>query len=131
MTMRFILAVAADGEIALVGQHRQQLDGVAVLRGCHFSPVLLNEPGPLSRGFGGQGELHGPKARRQVGKPHIVPILRGEFGLGHTPRRTTHGSDAYAFPFHSRAAEPDDAYCQVELPSMIPSTLLRRAKRQV
>jgi hypothetical protein len=75
MAMCFVLAVATHLEVALAGQRREQLDGVAVLRSSHFSPVLLDELGPLRRCLGLLAELHGLDARREVGKPHVVPVL--------------------------------------------------------
>ena len=83
---------------------------MAVLRSFHLSPVSLNELGPLSRCVGSLSELNGFDARRQVWKPDIVPVPRCELSLGNASRRTTDRADSYSLPFHSPAAEPDDAY---------------------
>jgi hypothetical protein len=40
MAMGFVLAVAADREVALAGEGGEELDGVAVLRRCRLGPVV-------------------------------------------------------------------------------------------
>src|SRR5215510_6183386 len=83
---------------------------MAVFRGCHFSPVLPDEPSPFCRGFGVLGKFHGMEARRQFGEPHVEPVMECVMGLGHTTWRPANGSDASAFALESGSAEPDDAY---------------------
>ena len=109
MTMRFVFAVATDGEVGAVGECGEKFDGVGVFVCGHFSAILFDESGPLSWSFGGERELHGPEAWGEVREPDVVPVLGGEFGLGHTARRTANGADAQTFVSCSRAAEPDDA----------------------
>src|SRR5258708_1266463 len=85
MAMVFILTVTADGEVAFVGQRREQLDGVAVLRSCHFRPIFPDEPGPLSRGRGILAKLHRLDARREVGNHTSYQFCGANLFLG-TPR---------------------------------------------
>src|SRR3989338_9026585 len=107
MTMRFIFAVAADREIVLVGERSEQFDRVAVFGSRHFSTVFFEERRPLRGRLGMMRELHSFETRRQVGKPHVVPVPRSELGLGHAARRAAGGADASAFIFQFLAAKPD------------------------
>ena len=109
MTMGLIFAVAADREISLPGKRREEFKGVSVLGSGHFGTILFDESVPLSRSFGAEGEFHDRKAWRESREPDIVPVLRGEFRLGHATWWTADGADTQAFVFGSRAAESYNA----------------------
>src|SRR5208337_2779722 len=115
MATRFVLAIATYREVAAAGQRGERLDGVAVVRSRHLGAVLPGEGGPLGGRLGRLTELHGLEARREVGEPHVVPVPRCEFGLGHAARRTADRPDARALAPRPRAAEPDDANCHLAL----------------
>jgi len=99
MAMGFVFTVAADGEIGVMGESGEEFDGVAVFGRGHFGAVLLDEFGPLSRSVGGEGEFHDRKARGEVRKPDVLPVLGSEFRFGDTAWRTTHGADTQTFVF--------------------------------
>jgi hypothetical protein len=73
--MGFVFAVAADGEIGVMGEAGEEFDRVTVFGRGHFGAVLFDEFGPLSWSLSGQAEFHGGKARGEVGEPNVVPIL--------------------------------------------------------
>ena len=75
MAMRFVFAIAADGEICVMRKRGEEFDGVGGLGRGHFGPVLFDKSVPLSRRFGGEGQFHGRKAWREVWEPHVVPVL--------------------------------------------------------
>ena len=127
MAMRFVFAIAADREIALVGERREQFDRVTVFGSRHFSPVFLEEGCPLRGRLGLMRELHRFEARRQVGEPHVVPVPRSELGLWHAARRTADCADASAFILHSFATEPDNTYDHLSLLGMPPTFDIRGA----
>src|SRR3954453_14684418 len=110
MTMRFILAIAANGKIRMMRQRGQKLDSVAVLWCGHFSAVLFYKLPPLGRRRRLLRDFHCPEARSQVRKPHIIPVLRCELRLRHTPWRTSNGSDAQTLILCSLSAQSDHAY---------------------
>src|SRR6185436_4363876 len=88
----------------------------------HLCPVFLRERCP----FGGRGDLlsalHRFEARRQVRKPDVVPVLRGELGLGHAARRPAHRTDAGAFAATSGRSETDDAYAHFSALPILPAS---------
>ncbi len=104
MAMGFIFAVASDRKTAVLRQDRQQFKRMAVLRGRHLGPVLLQEDRP----FGGRGRrlplLDGLSARSEVGEPHVIPILGRELGLCYASRRPPHRSDARALALGPRGS---------------------------
>jgi len=106
--MRFVLAVATHRKVRLMGERGQQFQRMPIIRSRHFGTIPFDESGPLGGGFGGEAELHGFKARRQVREPDVIPVLRGEFGLGHPARRTANRSNAETLPCYSRTTEPDN-----------------------
>lgn len=109
MAMGFILAIAAHRKVALVGEGGEEVESVLVFGERHFGPVFTDKCGPLGRCFGGEGNFHRLEARRNVGKPDIIPVLGSEFGFGHAPRRTTNGSDTKALAFGPWTTQPDYA----------------------
>src|SRR5436853_293968 len=90
-------------------QRREQFNRVTVLRSGHLRPVLLGELGPLGGGLSALGNLDGLCTRRQVGKPHIVPIARSELALGDASRRPANRSDTNPLTFGPGTAQPHHA----------------------
>src|SRR3990167_1352708 len=114
VAVRFVLAIAAHGEVGVLRHPCQQRQGVAVVRRGHLGAVLALEGSPLLGRGGGLGLLDGLGARGQVGVPDVVPVLRRELLLGHAARRAAHGADAGALAGYARAAELNDADCHGE-----------------
>ena len=81
-----------------------QFERVRDVRLGHLGAVLLLERGPFTRRLRGLRELHRRKARREVGKPYVVPILRSVLGFLYPARRTPYGADAQSFSAESFAA---------------------------
>jgi hypothetical protein len=109
VAMRFVFAVAADGEIGAMGERGEEFDGVGVLRRGHFGAVLFDEFVPLGRSLGRKAQFHRRKTRGEVGEPDVVPVLQREFRFGHAPWRAAYGADPQTFVFRSRGAKSDDA----------------------
>lgn len=78
MAVPFVLAVAADRKVGMMGQRGEQLESVVVLWSRHFLPVLPDERRPPGWSLGCLSELHSLVTRRKVGEPHVVPVLRCE-----------------------------------------------------
>jgi len=74
MAMRFVLAIATDREVRLMGEAGKQFDIVRGAWSRHLSAIFSDESGPLGRGAGAKGQLHGWNAGRQVGEPNVIPI---------------------------------------------------------
>src|SRR6185369_3168632 len=109
MAVLLIFTVAADREVSLVGQPGEQFNGMSILGRSHLGAVLLDKRCPLSRCFGFLPLLHCFDARGQVGKPHVIPILRGELSLWHPPGWTANSSDTYALICCSCTSQPDNS----------------------
>jgi len=78
----------------------------------HFGPVSLYKFLPLSRRLGSLCQFHRDEARRQDGKPDVVPIPGCEVCFGNTTRRTTHSSDTNTFSFDAGGSKPNDTDSQ-------------------
>src|SRR5512135_1369507 len=91
-----------------MGQPREQFERMARLRRAHLGAVLPPKRGPLRGRFSLLAELHRPDARREIGEPDVVPVLRGEFALRHAARRAPDGADAQAFVLRPWSAETHD-----------------------
>src|SRR3990172_9182649 len=118
MAMRLVFAVATDREVRMLRQRCEQLDCPAALRVCHLGPVFPGKCEPFTWGRGRLARLHGFDAGREVGKPHVIPVLRCEIGLGHTSRRASDSADSSSFALDPLAAQPDNAYDHSSLPGM-------------
>src|SRR4029453_18059329 len=105
-----ILAIASDREVGVMGQLRQQCDGLRGVRLTHLGPILPRESVPPRRGIRLLTKLQrgGARCKRRI--PDVVPVLAREFGLGHAARRSSDGADAESFIGPSRRAEANDAY---------------------
>src|SRR5690349_2904867 len=93
MAARLVLAIAAHGEVRLVRERGEEREVVLGLRALHLRAVLAHERAPLRRRARRQPQLHGLHARREIGKPYVVPVPRRELPLRHAARRTPHGPD--------------------------------------
>ncbi len=111
MAAGLLLAVAAGRQVGGVGEGGQQGQIVPRGRDGHLGLVLFAEGGPLGRGLGALAQLHGLGAGGQVGEPDVVPILAGEFRLGHAAGRAAHGTDTQPLVRETGAAETHDGQC--------------------
>lgn|GEM_PF-2635798 len=71
--------------------------------------LALHERLPLGRSLGGQRVFHRRRARRQLGKPDVVPVVRAVAVLGHASGRAAYCADAKSLTGLSGAAELNDA----------------------
>lgn len=110
MTAGFFLAVAADGEVCLVGQRGEQVKEMRGLRLLHLSAKLSLEGLPRACVIAGaEGQSNQVRSGRQCGEPDVVEVAPGEVCFGHAAGRPTHGSKAEAFMRLARSAEADDS----------------------
>src|SRR5205823_9025734 len=101
MATALVLAVTADREARGPRKRGEELEIVPCCGLRHFPSVSPGIGGPL-RGRGrGEAELHGRSTRRQVGKPHVVPVAARELGSRHAARGAAHGADERALALSS------------------------------
>src|SRR5262245_5229522 len=109
MAAGFVGAVAADGEVRMPGQGRQQIEQAGSVRRPHLGAIALRIRRPVAVANDRPAELERARAGRQLRQPHVVPVLPGILGLLHAAGRATDRADAQALAGKPRAAEPDDA----------------------
>ena len=112
MAAGFVLAVASDGQVGLVGHSRQQLREVSRFRRGHMLAVRPGERRPT---------LVGPRVRersrhhigwrRELGKPDVEVVQGREILLWDSAGRAANRPDAQAFPAQARRAQSDDVKC--------------------
>jgi hypothetical protein len=110
-------------------QGGQQVQYAGVFRLGHFCTVFLLERKPLPFGCCVFSELHRLGAGRQIRQPHIVPVLRGESCLWHTPGWTPDRPDTKALAFDSLAAKSQNTHSHKDLLSMKSDKFLCRQPR--
>src|SRR5215813_5502876 len=76
MAARLVLAVAADREVRVARECREYVEGARAIRLRHLRAVLPEERPLLLVGAGYEAHLHRLDARREIGKPDVVPIVR-------------------------------------------------------
>jgi hypothetical protein len=124
MAMTFVLAVAADREVSIQRQEREQSEDPDRRRFLHLLRVALHEPSPVLWSI--WKCLEPPQERNAGGKfrqPGIIEIKGSIAVFRDTPRWPPHGPDANAFLLVSGAAELYDSNWPVL--SMVDSDDLR------
>src|SRR5262245_6362787 len=97
MTPGLVGAVAADRERRRMRERREQVQDPDLLGGRHLPAVPLHEGGPLAPSPRSPGERDQPGARRELGKPEVVPVPRGVLALRDAAGWVPHGPEAEAF----------------------------------
>jgi hypothetical protein len=90
MAARFILAVAAKGEISRVGQRREEVKGMPWGRLVHLFPEGAGESAPVFVGSGRLGVSHEFPAWGQNWIPDVEPIFYGVTALRNSTRGEAH-----------------------------------------
>ena len=106
--MGFNCAIAADGEIAGVGEGGKQIERCPVIRFRHLGAISFPELGPIARALRLLREFYGGGTRRERGQPHIVEIPDRIILFWHAARRPPHRADAQAFAGKAVATETND-----------------------
>lgn len=109
MAAGLVLAIAADGEVCLVGEGGEQVEEVGRFRLLHLGAKFPLEGLPAAGVVAGfQGNSHQAGRGRQRRQPDIVEAAFGEVGFGDAAGRTADGADAQAFLGQARGAEAND-----------------------
>src|SRR5688500_12081399 len=135
MTALLVLAVAADREIGLVRQSREQIDQPRRVRRLHLRTVFPLERLPRLL-VGGTLPFRDKRlARLQLRQPRIVEDPRRELGLRHTARRPPNGADTQALAGSPWRTQPDNPDRHGSPPAVQPTAdgsypLLPTSRRQ-
>src|SRR5690606_18838344 len=133
MAPALVLAVAADGEVRVPGQRREQVERAARVRRLHLGTVAPGESPPaiLARVRLEQGD--GLLARRQVREPHVVPVVRRDARLRDPAGRTPHRADARplaGLPGGAETNDPDRHRALLASLRFSPASRLRALRRR-
>src|SRR3954469_11978394 len=101
------LAIAADGDVGLLRQCREQVNEPLGARIAHLAVVVTRVFSPAClRPRLGERPAHPLLARRELRQPQVIEAAARIVGFAHAAGRTTHDADAQTFAGLSCRPEP-------------------------
>jgi len=101
--------ITTHGKVCMVRQRGKEIQRPACLGRIHFGPESFDKVGPGTRRVGIFRLRNELGARRQVGKPDVIPVLRRILGFRNAARRSAHGANPKAFVACAVGSKPDDS----------------------
>ena len=108
MAAGFVLAVATDGKVGLMGKGGEKVEFPAPVGLVHLLPELAREGGPGAIIGGMLRLLDEFGAGGKVGEPDVVVIELREVLLADSTRRPAYGAEAKSFAGPTRTTEAND-----------------------